>query len=84
MMVLTFWQVGLFADGAAVRTTGTETFRVAEQYVDDMLTVNTDEICQVSPSCSSRLERTNNHNRASLRDCTMPGMLEAGLRQSTS
>lgn len=41
-------QVGLFADGAAVRTTGSETFRVASQYVDDMITVTTDEICQAS------------------------------------
>lgn len=39
--------MGLFADGAAVRTTGAETFRVARQYVDGMMTVNTDEICQV-------------------------------------
>ena len=40
-------QVGLFADGAAVRTTGAETYRVSKEYVDDMMTVNTDEICQV-------------------------------------
>ena len=39
--------MGLFADGAAVRTTGTETFRVSREYVDDMMTVTTDEICQV-------------------------------------
>ena len=39
-------QVGLFADGAAVRCTGEETFRVAKRYVDGMLTVTTDEICQ--------------------------------------
>ena len=38
--------MGLFADGAAVRITGGETFRVATQYVDGMMTVNTDEICQ--------------------------------------
>ncbi|CAM9814404.1 unnamed protein product, partial [Phaeothamnion confervicola] len=38
--------VGLFADGAAVRVTGAETFRVAHALVDDMVTVTTDEICQ--------------------------------------
>jgi len=38
--------VGLFADGAAVRTVGQETFRVCNELVDDMVTVTTDEICQ--------------------------------------
>ena len=37
--------VGLFADGVAVKQVGTETFRVAQQVVDEMVTVNTDEIC---------------------------------------
>ncbi|CAM9276467.1 unnamed protein product [Ascophyllum nodosum] len=44
--VIPLSSVGLFADGAAVRITGGETFRVATQYVDGMMTVNTDEICQ--------------------------------------
>ncbi len=38
-------QVGIFADGAAVRQVGEETFRIARNYVDDMLLVNTDQIC---------------------------------------
>ena len=37
--------VGLFADGAAVRLVGQETFRVCNELVDDMVTVTTDEIC---------------------------------------
>ncbi|CAH0475306.1 unnamed protein product [Peronospora belbahrii] len=37
--------VGLFADGAAVKRVGTETFRVCADYVDEMVTVSTDEIC---------------------------------------
>ena len=37
--------VGLFADGAAVRTVGAETFRICNELVDDMVTVTTDEIC---------------------------------------
>jgi len=37
--------VGLFADGAAVRLIGQETFRVCNELVDDMVTVSTDEIC---------------------------------------
>jgi threonine dehydratase len=38
-------QVGLFADGVAVRQIGKETFRLARKYVDDMVLVSTDEIC---------------------------------------
>lgn len=37
--------VGIFADGVAVKQAGKETFRVARQCVDEMLTVTTDEIC---------------------------------------
>ena len=35
----------LFADGVAVAQVGKETFRLARQHVDEMVTVNTDEIC---------------------------------------
>lgn len=38
-------QVGIFADGVAVRQVGEEPFRIARQCVDDMLLVSTDEIC---------------------------------------
>jgi len=38
-------QVGLFADGVAVKQIGKEPFRLAHHYVDEMVTVNTDEIC---------------------------------------
>ena len=38
-------QVGLFADGVAVRQIGKETFRVARQCVDEVILVSTDEIC---------------------------------------
>ncbi len=38
-------KVGIFADGVAVKQVGEETFRLASQYVDDMITVSTDEIC---------------------------------------
>ena len=37
--------VGIFADGVAVKQVGKESFRVAKQCVDEMLTVTTDEIC---------------------------------------
>ena len=43
--VVTLPSVGLFADGAAVRTVGTETFRVCSTLVDEMIVVSTDEIC---------------------------------------
>ncbi|MEB3322900.1 MAG: threonine ammonia-lyase, biosynthetic [Synechococcaceae cyanobacterium] len=38
-------QVGLFADGVAVRQVGEHTFELARRYVDAMVTVDTDEIC---------------------------------------
>ncbi len=38
-------QVGIFADGVAVRQVGEEPFRVAQKCVDDMILVSTDEIC---------------------------------------
>ncbi|RKF21527.1 threonine ammonia-lyase, biosynthetic [Alginatibacterium sediminis] len=38
-------RVGLFADGVAVKRIGTETFRLCQQYVDEVITVNSDEIC---------------------------------------
>jgi len=37
--------VGLFADGVAVKQVGRETFRLARKLVDDMVLVDTDEIC---------------------------------------
>ena len=38
-------QVGLFADGAAVKQVGEHTFALAQQYVDEMIVVDNDEIC---------------------------------------
>ena len=38
-------QVGLFADGVAVKRVGEETFRLAQAYVDEMVLVDTDAIC---------------------------------------
>ena len=38
-------QVGLFADGVAVRQAGEETFRLCRKYLDEIITVSTDEIC---------------------------------------
>jgi len=43
--ITTLDSVGLFADGAAVKTIGTETFRVCNALADDMMTVSTDQIC---------------------------------------
>ena len=38
-------QVGIFADGVAVKQVGEEPFRVAQQHVDAVMTVSVDEIC---------------------------------------
>ncbi len=37
--------VGLFADGTAVKLVGEETFRIAKNLVDDYICVDTDEVC---------------------------------------
>ncbi|TWH76062.1 threonine dehydratase [Azomonas agilis] len=38
-------QVGLFADGVAVAQIGEKTFELCRHYVDEVITVSTDEIC---------------------------------------
>src|SRR5271156_4751966 len=42
---VTLDRVGIFADGVAVRRVGEETFRLAQQYVDEIILVTTDQIC---------------------------------------
>jgi threonine dehydratase len=42
---VTLDRVGIFADGVAVKRVGEETFRLARQYVDEVLLVTTDQLC---------------------------------------
>jgi len=42
---VTLADVGLFADGTAVKLVGEETFRIARGLVDDYVTVDTDAVC---------------------------------------
>jgi threonine dehydratase len=42
---VTLDHVGIFADGVAVRRVGDETFRLCQDVVDDIVTVDTDQIC---------------------------------------
>lgn len=42
---ITLKEVGLFADGVAVKKVGKETFSLCRQFVDQVITVNNDEIC---------------------------------------
>jgi threonine dehydratase len=42
---VTLPHVGLFADGVAVKQVGVEPFRLARKYVDEMILVDTDELC---------------------------------------
>jgi threonine dehydratase len=42
---VTLDQVGLFADGVAVRQIGEEPYRICRQHIDEVVLVNTDEIC---------------------------------------
>jgi threonine dehydratase len=37
--------VGIFADGVAVRRVGDETFRLCREFVDEIITVDTDHVC---------------------------------------
>ena len=41
---VTLKHVGNFADGVAVKRVGEETFKLCEKYIDEIITVNTDEI----------------------------------------
>jgi threonine dehydratase len=42
---VTLDHVGIFADGVAVRRVGDETFRLCQKYVDEIITVDTDQTC---------------------------------------
>jgi threonine dehydratase len=42
---VTLDRVGIFADGVAVRRVGEETFRLCREFVDEVILVDTDEIC---------------------------------------
>ncbi len=42
---VTLDHVGLFADGVAVKRVGNETFRLCQELVDEIVTVDTDQIC---------------------------------------
>ena len=42
---VTLADVGLFADGTAVKLVGEETFRIASELVDEFITVDTDAVC---------------------------------------
>ena len=43
--VITLDYVDIFADGVAVRRVGDETFRMCQELVDEIVTVDTDQIC---------------------------------------
>jgi threonine dehydratase len=42
---ITLHDVGLFSDGTAVKLVGSETFRLASKYVDEIVIVDTDQTC---------------------------------------
>lgn len=42
---VTLPEVGLFSDGTAVKQVGKETFRLAKKYIDEIIEVDTDNIC---------------------------------------
>ena len=44
-VILPYESLDLFADGVSVAQVGAETFKIARRHVDEVVTVNTDEIC---------------------------------------
>ena len=63
-----FRQHGLFADGAAVKFVGEETFRLCKEYVDEMILVDTDAIARaVARSATTRRAASAPPPRARLR-----------------
>lgn len=42
--------VGIFADGVAVRQVGQQTFEICQKHIDDIIKVDTDEICSAIKS----------------------------------
>ncbi len=42
---VTLDHVGIFADGVAVKRVGDETFRLCQEHIDEIITVDTDHIC---------------------------------------
>ncbi len=38
-------EVGIFADGVAVKSPGEETFRICSEHLDDIITISVDEMC---------------------------------------
>jgi threonine dehydratase len=44
-VILPYESLDLFADGVSVAQVGAEPFRIAKRYVDEVIVVNTDEIC---------------------------------------
>ena len=73
--------VGLFADGAAVKAIGQETFKLCDKYVDGMITVDNDEICSTPVSiASSGVARRWRRGRARSPIATRRRGDQAGLR----
>jgi threonine dehydratase len=48
---VTLERVGTFADGVAVRRVGDETFRICRELLDEVVLVDTDEICAAIQDC---------------------------------
>ena len=68
-------EVGLFADGTAVKLVGEETFRLCSEYLDGVVTVNTDALCaaikdvfQDTRSVLERPARSRSRARSSTRN----------------
>lgn len=73
--------IGIFADGVAVRQVGRRTFAAARTYVDDFITVSTDQICAatkaVFETTRSIVEPAGALSLAGLQQYPLPGTSHA-------
>ncbi len=54
---ITLPQVGIFADGVAVKQVGEHTFALCQQYVDEVVRVSNDEICAAITGANMNFDR---------------------------
>lgn len=66
-------QVGLFSDGTAVKAVGDETFRVCSEYVDDIVLVDSDEVCAAIKDILMTPARSLNPRARSVSPAPRPG-----------
>lgn len=65
-------KVGLFADGVAVKRVGQETFRLCRALLDDVILVDTDDVCAAIKPVSVRLRHVDKRRSKSVTPLAVP------------